>query len=264
MAKLQGSFIWYELLTSDIAAAKRFYDSVVGWNVQERSDLPSDYRMIGRSDGKFAGGALQINDEMRQHGARPVWLAYIGVDDVDAAVTAIGRDGGKVVMRAFNLPNVGRIAMVTDPAGTPFYIMRPDPPEGQEDAESDAFSVDQPQHIRWNELATADQDGAIAFFERQFGWVQDGAMPMGEMGDYKFIYSNGVRVGAIMRKPPQLPMSMWTFYIGVDDIDRAASAVKDGGGQILFGPIEIPGGEYSLSGLDPAGASFGLVGPRNQ
>jgi predicted enzyme related to lactoylglutathione lyase len=82
------------------------------------------------------------------------------------------------------------------------------------------------------------------------------------MGDYSFIQQDGVGIGAIMRKPPQVPSSMWTFYIGVDDIDRAAEAVTQGGGQILQGPMEIPGGEYALVGLDPQGASFGAVGPR--
>ena len=262
MPNSQGSFIWYELLTSDLAAAKRFYDSVVGWTIADQSDFPTDYRMIGRSDGKFAGGAMQITDEMRAHGARPVWLGYISVDDVDASVQAIESDGGKVMMPAHDIPGVGRVAMVTDPSGAPFYIMKPTPLEGQENAQSDVFSVDQPQHVRWNELAAADQDRSIDFYKRHFGWTQERAMPMGEMGEYRFIEHDGVGIGAVMRKPPQMPVSLWTFYIGVDDIDRAAKAVTDGGGQILFGPMEVPGGEYSLSGLDPQGASFGLVGPR--
>jgi hypothetical protein len=71
-------------------------------------------------------------------------------------------------------------------------------------------------------------------------------------------------IGAIMPKPPQIPVSMWSYYIGVDDIDRAAEAVTSGGGRILNGPMEIPGGEYALNGMDPQGAAFGLVGPRKQ
>ncbi|MFL6722498.1 MAG: VOC family protein [Sphingomonas sp.] len=263
-ANPRGDFIWYELLTTDITGAKRFYDAVVGWNIQEQSDFPNDYRMIGRSDGKFAGGAMQLTEEMKQHGARPVWLAYILVSDVDAEAAAIEGDGGKVMLQPFDIPNVGRVAMVTDPSGAPFYIMKPIPPAGDPNAKSDVFSVDQQQRVRWNELSTVDQDGAVAFYTKHFGWSQEGAMPMGEMGDYRFIYANGVRVGAIMRKPPQRPVSAWTFYIGVDDIDRAAEAVHAGGGQILFGPMEIPGGEYSLNGMDPQGAAFGLVGPRNK
>jgi predicted enzyme related to lactoylglutathione lyase len=261
-AEPRGDFIWYELLTTDIAGAKSFYDAVVGWNIQDRSDFPNDYRMIGRSDGKFAGGAMQLTDEMKQHGARPTWLGYILVPDVDASVAAIQQDGGQVHLPAFDIPGVGRIAMVTDPQGAPFYIMKPLPPQGDPNAKSDVFSPTEAQRVRWNELSSTDPDAAIDFYKRQFGWTQEGAMPMGEMGDYRFIQANGANIGAIMRKPPQRPVSAWNYYIGVDDIDRATHAVTDGGGQILNGPHEIPGGEYSLNGMDPQGAAFGLVGPR--
>jgi len=258
----RGDFIWYELLTSDIAGAKRFYDAVVGWNIQDKSDFPNDYRMIGRSDGKFAGGAMQLSEESKEHGARPCWLGYILVPDVDASVASISAEGGQVHMPAFDIPGVGRVAMVTDPQGAPFYIMKPQPPGGDPDAKSDVFSPTEAQRVRWNELSTTDQDGAIDFYKRQFGWNQEGAMPMGEMGDYRFIQANGVNIGAIMRKPPQRPVSTWSYYIGVDDIDRAIQAITEGGGQVLNGPNEIPGGEFALNAMDPQGAAFGIVGPR--
>ena len=258
----QGSFIWYELLTPDPVAAKSFYDAVVGWNIEAQPSGEMDYRMIGRADGGNAGGVMRLTDEMREHGARPVWLGYLNVADVDATVASIESTGGKTLLPAFDIPGIGQIAMVTDPQGAPFYVMKPTPPEGRENEQSDVFSVDQPQHVRWNELSTTDQDGAIAFYAREFGWSQEGEMDMGEMGKYRFIQDNGVGIGAIMPKPPQLPVSLWTYYIGVDDIGRAAEAIKAGGGQILHGPMEIPGGEFSLNALDPQGASFGLVGPR--
>jgi len=258
----QGGFIWYELLTPDADAAKAFYDAVVGWNVDGQSSLPNSYRMIGRSDGKSAGGILPLTEEMQQHGARPTWLGYLYVADVDDSVAAIERDGGKTYMAPFDIPNVGRVAMVADPPGAPFYIMKPIPPEGQPDAQSDVFSVDRPQHVRWNELSTTDPEGAVDFYRRHFGWGQEGDMDMGEMGKYRFIQNGPTTIGAIMRKPPQLPVSVWTYYVGVDDIDRAASAINAGGGQILNGPMEIPGGEFALNAMDPQGAPFGLVGPR--
>ncbi|WP_409574797.1 VOC family protein [Sphingopyxis sp. PET50] len=55
---------------------------------------------------------------------------------------------------------------------------------------------------------------------------------------------------------------MWTFYIGVADIDRALAAVKANGGTVITEPMEIPGGEFAMNAVDPQGASFGLVGPR--
>ena len=258
-----SGFIWYELMTPDPDAAKTFYDEVVGWTIEPRSQFPNGYRMIGRSDGGFAGGVLPLDDEMRKHGARPTWLGYLYSDDVDASVAEIESAGGKTFMAPFDIPNIGRVAMVADPAGAPFYIMKPTPPEGQPDAQSDVFSTDQAQHVRWNELSTTDPDAAVDFYRRHFGWGQEGDMDMGEMGKYRFIQNGPTTIGAIMRKPPQLPVSLWTYYVGVDDIDRAAEAIKSGGGQILNGPMEIPGGEFALNAMDPQGAPFGLVGPRN-
>jgi predicted enzyme related to lactoylglutathione lyase len=257
-----GHLIWYELMTPDADAAKAFYDAVVGWQIGDPVAEFQGYRMIGRSDGGFNGGILPLTDEMQQHGARPTWLAYIGVDDTDSAAAAIAQAGGKVLMPAFVIPGVGRIAMVADPQGAPFYVMKPIPPEGRENEQSDVFSVDQPQHVRWNELATTDPEGAIDFYRTQFGWSQEGDMDMGEMGKYRFIQNRGTTIGAVMPKPAQLPVSKWTYYIGVDDIDRALDAIKAGGGQVLNGPMEIPGGEFAVNAMDPQGASFGLVGPR--
>jgi hypothetical protein len=116
-------------MTTDPIGAKAFYDAVIGWNIQaEALPGPVEYRMIGRSDGGNAGGVLTLTDDMAQHGARPVWLGYINVSDVDEAVAAIERAGGAVLMAASDIPDVGRIAMVKDPQGAPFYVMKPIPP----------------------------------------------------------------------------------------------------------------------------------------
>jgi predicted enzyme related to lactoylglutathione lyase len=265
MACNQTAFIWYELMTTDADAAGRFYNAVVGWNFSGQAPPEQsggiDYRHIGRSDGGGAGGVLKLSDDMVAGGARPAWLGYLQSADVDATVAAIVAEGGKVLMPAFDMP-VGRIAMVTDPQGTPVYVMKPIPPAGQPDAKSDVFDTDTPQHVRWNELMSADPDASVAFYRKHFGIVQEGEMPMGELGAYRFIQSNGEAIGAIMGLMPGAPGSVWTFYIGVDDIDRAAAAVRENGGEVIIEPMEIPGGEFSCNGVDPQGAYFGLVGPR--
>lgn len=258
-----GSFIWYELMTSDVPAAKRFYGSVVGWDVDLNSVAPGlNYHMIKRSDGKMAGGVLQLDEKMLDGGARPTWMGYLNTDDVDAKVEEIKSDGGGVMIEPWDQPGVGRLAMVTGPEGAPFYLMNPIPPEGEPDATSDVFSVDQPQRVRWNELWSSDPAASIKFYKARFGWGQDGDMDMGEMGKYQFLQHEGVMIGAVMPVMPDMPRSMWNFYIGVDDIDLAADAVKAGGGRVDNGPMEIPGGEYAVNAVDPQGALFGLVGPR--
>ena len=253
MPNSHGEFIWYELMTPDPDGAKRFYDAVVGWDIEPRPSGEMDYRMIRASDGN-AGGVLRLTPEMQQHGARPAWLGYIGVDDVDAAVAAIEQGGGKVLMPAWDIPDVGRIAMVADPQGVPFYVMR-----GASDGTSDVFQPMGQGHVSWNELTTTDQKAALDFYTERFGWTKGDVMPMGDMGDYQFITHHGVMLGAIMTAGPGMP-ARWRFYFRVADVDAAKEAVEHGGGTVMHGPQEVPGGDRILIGTDPQGAEFAVVG----
>ena len=254
MPNTQGDFVWYELVTPDPDGARRFYGAVAGWQIGDALPEFGGYRMIGRSDGGFAGGVLQLNDEMVSNGARPIWLGYIGVDDVDAAVASIEQAGGKALMPAMDVEQVGRMAMVADPQGVPFYVMR-----GESDESSDVFSTDAIGRCGWNELATRDQKAALDFYTRQFGWTAGDAMPMGDMGDYQFIEQEGTMIGAMMTAAPANP-ARWRFYFRVADVDAAKAAVEENGGTVTHGPQDVPGGDRILIGNDPQGAEFALVG----
>ncbi len=256
---LQGSHIWYELMTTDPDGARRFYEAVVpGLKFGDRLPGNQDYRMIGRSDGGTLGGVLGLTDEMRSQGAKPIWMGYIGADDVDVSVAQIEAKGGKALMPAFDIPQ-GRIAMVADPQGNPFYIMKPIPPAGQEDKQSDVFSSTEAQRVAWNELTTADPVAARAFYGELFGWTSDEFMPMGELGEYRFFAHLGTTIGAIS---PCLEGGSqgWRYYIRVPSISKAIEAVKAGGGTVSMGPHEVPGGDHIIIGQDPQGAEFALVG----
>ena len=254
-----GSFIWYELLTPDPVAAKTFYDAVVGWNIEAQPSGEMDYRMIGRADGGNAGGVMRLTDEMREHGARPTWLGYVAVDDVDASVASIEQAGGKALMPAFDIPDIGRIALVADPQGVPFYVMRATPPAGNEDKVSDVFSPNQPGRVSWNELTTRDLEAAKRFYPAQLGWTLGDVMPMGDMGDYQFITHHGVPLGAMMTAAAE-NQPRWRYYFRVANIDTAKQAVEAGGGTVTHGPQEVPGGDRILIGTDPQGAEFAVVG----
>jgi predicted enzyme related to lactoylglutathione lyase len=255
----RGDFIWYELMTPDPEAAKAFYDAIVGWDIGPAVAEYNGYRMIGRSDGKFAGGVLQLNDEMQQHGARPTWLGYILVPDVDRSVAAIEQAGGKTYVAATDIPNVGRIAMVADPQGAAFYVMKPLPPQGDPNAKSDVFSTTEQQRVGWNELSTSDPLAARRFYGDQFGWTSEQFMPMGEQGEYRFLEQNGVTIGAVAgTMDGQSPH--WRFYVRVPSIAKAKDSVEANGGKVAMGPMEVPGGDHILIGVDPQGAEFALVG----
>ena len=258
-------FIWYELLTTDPQGAKAFYESVVGWRIVPGQPDPHgvEYGHIVREDGGGNGGMLTLTADMIKGGARPCWLGYLYVADIDAALVAIEADGGKVLMPKMTI-EVGSFALVTDPQEVPIYVMTPVPPTDKPEARSDVYDRWAPQHVSWNELYTTDIEGAKAFYARHFGMACNDKMPMGPMGDYWFITDSTMAdaIGAMMQKPPHVPMPGWSYYIRVPGIEAAVERVKAGGGQVLAGPMEVPGGDWIINGIDPQGAPFSLVGAK--
>lgn len=261
MSNPAGSFIWYELMTSDPDVATAFYGAVVGWRITPpdptRTD-GKDYRMIGRSDGKFAGGVLKITPDMGQ--VPSVWLGYLSAVDVAATTAAIAADGGKVYMPPTDI-HVGIISMVTDPQGIPFYVMTPRPPADAPDTTSDVFAPQTPQRVGWNELTTPDLESAKAFYSKHFGFAFNESMDMGPMGTYGFIDHHGVRLGGIMaRMAPEQPAG-WLYYFGVPSVNAAKTAIEANNGTVMMGPHQVPTGEWIVVALDPTGAAFAVVGP---
>ena len=185
MPNPHGSFIWYELMTTDTAAAGRFYADVVGWTVGESGSQVSDYRIFSAGDGGVAG-MMALPAGAEQSGIHPGWFGYIGVDDVDAALAGITAAGGTIHMPAKDLPNVGRLAMVADPQGVVFYVMR-----GASEESSSSFESRCRRALRLERTHDQRPPGAIAFYTGQFGWTKGDVMNMGDMGDYQFIHHAG-------------------------------------------------------------------------
>ncbi|MEY2872854.1 MAG: hypothetical protein RLZZ373_225 [Pseudomonadota bacterium] len=257
MSQRHGTPVWYELMSKDPLAARRFYTAVVGWAIDESPPTGSamDYRIISAGDG-LVGGVFRLTEDMCQQGASPCWMTYIGVDDVDACVAAIVSAGGSVQMAAFDIPNVGRIAMVSDPQGAPFYVMR-----GAGEEQSTACDPDRIGHGAWHELHAADGPTATEFYSAQFGWEKSRGMDMGPMGVYQLFAIGGRDLGGIMTDG-RFPRPAWLVYFRVDGIERAARCIVEAGGQVVHGPMEVPGGGWIVNGLDPEGAMFALTGTR--
>ncbi|MEO8722369.1 MAG: VOC family protein [Sphingobium sp.] len=251
-------YIWYELMTTDVAAAKEFYGNVAGWSFADNGQSALPYTHISAGDDQV-GGLMALTGEAAANGARPAWFGYIKVDDVDATVAAIVADGGTVHMPPTDVPVAGRIAMVTDPQSVPFYVIAPDG-----EGESKAFlSVPTLGHFAWNELYAGDLTTVLPFYQKHFGWEMLDAMDMGPMGQYQ-IYGldDGTGLGGMMTKPAEMPRPMWLYYIGVEDCDAALQRATDAGANIIHGPSEVPGGLFIFQGIDPQGAMFACVGPK--
>lgn len=259
MQNPDGTAVWFELLAPDADAAQDFHAAVMGWRVAPSGmEGPFDYRIATAPDGAAIAG-LMATPEGGPGGGRSGWTLYFGVGDVDRAVGKVTALGGSVAMGPMDLPGVGRFALVADPQGIPFYVMR-----GDGDDSSTAF-LPGPGNIGhgvWNELSTPDPDAAFAFYGPLFGWEKAGAMPMGEMGEYAFIGAGETRPGAIMSSETTGAPPRWNAYFHVADIDAAIATVKAKGGTVLQGPDQIPGGDYSANIADPHGSAVGIVGPR--
>jgi uncharacterized protein len=257
MTNPHGTPIWYELITGDPDAAGGFYTKVIGWQdggcPGGTAEGAGDYHVYLAPDGQGVAGMMKTPEGAPPE---PHWFSYIGVDDVDAAATKIVAAGGSIHMPPATMEGVGRMAMVADPQGVVFYVMKGASPEA-----STAFKRMAPGHGEWNELQTSDDQAALAFYGDQFGWTKDGAMPMGEMGDYSFLAHNGGMIGAVMRvQPGESPG--WNYFFRVGDIDEAKQRIEDAGGSVRQGPMEVPGGDFVIYATDPAGARFGVVGSR--
>lgn len=247
----KGKFAWYELMTSDTKAAGKFYSDVVGWTTHE---MPSaggtQYTTFNLGDAGIAG-MLHLPEHTG-------WIGYIAVDDVDAHIVKIVEAGGKLWKPATDVPGMLRFAVLSDPQGAAIVVFTPNPamPTPQRPAPPT------PGTIGWHELYTSDLESGFAFYNKLFGWTRLNDLDMGPMGAYR-IFDEGdnkpMGDGGMMLKLPKMPVSCWTFYFNVDSINAAIERVKSGGGKIVSGPREVPGGAWIMQGQDPQGAMFSLV-----
>jgi uncharacterized protein len=119
-----------------------------------------------------------------------------------------------------------------------------------------------PGRIGWHELFAADLEGAFAFYSELFDWHRADA-DTGPLGTYQLFSAGGETIGGMVTKPPTVPVPFWLYYFNVGDIDVAAERVRAGGGQVIEGPLELPGGSWIARCVDPQGAVFALEGRRN-
>lgn len=255
-ASLRGRLLWYELMTTDLAAAERFYTAVVGWTITPFGDSTmGPYSLFTRPDGVPSAGGMALPAELRAQHVPPHWMLYVGAPSLGAVVADAQRLGATVLSPVIDVPTVGRMQTLADPQGAAFTVMEPAPTsEGQPE------SPPQLGDASWVELMTTDAEAALRFYVDLFGWQVFDPMDMGPMGKYYMFGRHLGPLGGMMTKTAdmaQIP-SNWGIYFKVSDITAAVERVKANGGQVMNGPMEVPGGDWIVNGLDPQGAAFSL------
>lgn len=247
-----GQFHWYELQTTDAAAAEAFYCAVVGWRAEHMGPQPGGYTTFNTAKGGVAGMRTLEAGE-----GGPAWVGYVATPDVDAAAERLQAAGGVVRQPPTDIPGILRFAAVSDPQGAPFVIYTGFAAEGPP-----AGGPDEPGYAGWRELMAADGAKALAFYAGQFGWSQTGEFDMGPMGVYRlWTDGRGADAGGMMTRPPGFEGVPWRYYFQVDAIDAAAARVAAAGGRVENGPMQVPTGIWVLQASDPQGAAFALMSP---
>ena len=251
VSALLGRPVWYELMTSDPAAAETFYKKVVGWTAAPFEESPNPYTVFKRSGDVGVAGLMKTPDGMNMP---PFWSMYIAVPKLEEALAHIKRLGGSELSGIIDVPTVGRLEMVKDPQGAAFYIIEPEPRGERPETAPEVGEAS------WHELMTTDMDAAMKFYQDVFGWKPSESMDMGEMGRYQMFDRPHGMIGGMMNKGPEMANvpPYWGIYFRVPDVDAAVERVKANGGQILNGPMEVPGGDRILNAMDPQGAAFSL------
>jgi predicted enzyme related to lactoylglutathione lyase len=245
-----GTPSWVDLGSPDPDAAVEFYGGLFGWDVSEGGDpeQTGGYRMAALRDKPVAGLM-----PLMQEGQPPAWTTYVSVADADATAAAVKEAGGSVLAEPMDVMDVGRMAVFADPAGAVFAIWQPRAHPG-------AGLVNEPGAFTWNELNTRDPDAAKAFYAAVFGW-EVAEHDMGEMGTYVEWKQGEDPMGGMMdmrgRVPDEVP-AHWLVYFAVEDTDAAVEKVKELGGGVAFGPIDIPAGRFAVV-HDPHGAMFAVI-----
>ena len=256
MTNLNNEFIWYELHTTDAKAAEAFYSNVIGWNVKDAEVPDTDYRIL--SMGQTAiGGLMTLPEEACNKGARPGWLGYVAVEDVDTFVARIKQAGGALHYGPEDIPTVGRFAVVADPQGAVFILFK-----GASCEQPTTPSPASVGHTGWHELHARDRENAFAFYAELFNWTKAEAVDMGPIGLYQLFATGDAAVGGMVTSPEAASGPFWLFYFNVGSVDAAIDRVKSNGGQIIHGPQQVPKGGWIVHGLDPQGVKFALVGPK--
>lgn len=257
VSTLLGRPVWYELMTTDSSAAEKFYDNVVGWSSGLFQGSPDPYTVFKRSGDVQVAGLMKRPDGMNMP---PFWSMYVAVPKLEDAVAHIKRLGGSELSGIIEVPTVGRMQMLKDPQGAAFYIIQPAPREERPEAPPQVGDAS------WHELMTTDAEAAMKFYSEVFGWQPSEVMDMGEMGKYRMFNRPIGMIGGMMNKPPQMANvpPHWGIYFLVSDINAAIERVKANGGQILNGPMEVPGGDWIVNAMDPQGAAFSLHAKKAQ
>ncbi len=237
---------WIDLASPDLAATRRFYAELFGW--QPQASPSGEYTTFTKDGQAVAGaGSLMSADQ-------PVaWTTYVIVADADETATKAQGAGGQLVAPPVDIRDLGRMAIISDPTGAVLGVWQPGTMKGAE-----LFNA--PGALSWEELFTRDVAAAKAFYCSVFGWATEDTLDEASEITYTQWMVAGRPIGGMMAMADVFPAATpphWGIYFGVTSVDEAAATITRLGGTLVHPPMDIPEGRFA-NALDPHGASFSI------
>jgi len=234
---------WVDTRQPDPRAAADFYTRLFGWEAE--------------TSGEYTFCKLRGSDVAAiAAGERAAWTTHIWVESADETAARVTEAGGSVVTAPFDVPEAGRTAVLTDPAGAEFSVWQPTAHKG-------AQRVNEPGAWAMSALSTPDLEGAKAFYGTVFGWETD-TFAVGDLEATLW------RLPGFVGGEPEQPVpadviatavggdtARWDVDLWVDDTDATAARAADLGGTVLAGPFDMPIGRRAVL-ADPQGATFSI------
>lgn len=242
-----GKFIWHDLATDDLAAARHFYGALLGWEFEDLQRLGRPY-VVARFGGRRVGGLVAVAADPEQEVSQ--WVGYVSVPDVDGTVTAVEKAGGRTLVAPVDVQDIARAAVVIDPQGAAVGFarrVRGDPEEEPAPVENTFF---------WMEYLARDPDAAVSFFADLLGYQSAVTDKVGP-AEYH-VLSRGRSRGGVLRAPDAKIRPRWLPYILVPDPAAMASRVESLGGRVILAPrAELRNGTLAIV-ADPSGGIVAL------
>jgi predicted enzyme related to lactoylglutathione lyase len=248
-----GTPCWIDLGTPDQDAAGGFYGALFGWELHEdeNAEQTGGYR-TAQLDGKNVGGVMKL----MQEGQPPAWMTYIATEDADATAERARNAGGAVHVEPMSVLDYGRMAILADPTGAVFGIWQAGKNVGAE-------VVNQAGAFNWSEINTRDPEAAKEFYAAVFGWEFEDKEFEGA-GTYTLVSNDGDSFGGVVditdRVPAEVP-AHWMVYFVSEDLDQSLETLKEQGGSVAVGPMEISEVGRIAVVQDPWEAVFALIQP---
>ena len=245
---LLGKFVWHDLITDDVDAAREFYGELFGWTFETTTRPANDdpYTLI-KSGEKYVGGIVQLDDpEDGTDYSR--WLGYVSVEDVHIAASLTVEAGGNVLVQPFTVPGIGYVAGIQDPQGAVLGVIRSKVGDPSDDPEPG------PGAVVWNELVADDAQTAAEFYESLTGLEQSNIERRG--GTYTLLKSGPVARAGILQNPGSELLPNWITHFSVaNPLATSATAIRAGGNILIEPSPEFREGTVALL-TDPTGAIF--------